>query len=167
MEKNFHWIHWFQWIHGIWKNHWSKNWAYFKDPLCDLCLPCAVVASWSLTQEVAGSSPFNDKYFCYWICWIQWKHLGKTPLSTLCNYETKISNEVNSWHVVNSRLYLPGKWKEKKPLKSTALFPVLQSLIPNILFSASTFRSVSFPAGEEFEFTTWAWVQGHRWNGNR
>ena len=23
----------------------------------------AVVASWSLTQEVAGSSPFNDKYF--------------------------------------------------------------------------------------------------------
>ena len=32
------------------------NWAQFKDPLCYLCLADAVVASWSLTQEVAGSN---------------------------------------------------------------------------------------------------------------
>ena len=35
------------------------NWAQFKDPFCYLCLAGAVVASWSLTQEVAGSNIFN------------------------------------------------------------------------------------------------------------
>ena len=33
--------------------------ASIKDPLCYLCLAGAVVASLSLTQEVAGSSPFT------------------------------------------------------------------------------------------------------------
>ena len=28
-----------------------------------MCLAGTVVASWSLTQEVTGSSPFNDKHF--------------------------------------------------------------------------------------------------------
>ena len=37
------------------------NWDQFKDPVCYLCLAGAAVASWSLRQEVAGSSPFNDK----------------------------------------------------------------------------------------------------------
>ena len=40
-------------------NHWSMNWNQFKDPVSNLCLAGAVVASWSLTQEVAGSSPFT------------------------------------------------------------------------------------------------------------
>ena len=31
----------------------------FKDPVSHMCLAGAVVASWSLTQEVAGSSPFT------------------------------------------------------------------------------------------------------------
>ena len=31
------------------------NCTQFKDCLCYLCLACTVVASWSLTQEVAGS----------------------------------------------------------------------------------------------------------------
>ena len=39
------------------------NWAQFKDPVSHMCLVGTVVASWSLTQEVAGSNPFNDKYF--------------------------------------------------------------------------------------------------------
>ena len=30
----------------------------FKDPVCYMCLIGAVIASWSLTQEVTGSSPF-------------------------------------------------------------------------------------------------------------
>ena len=34
------------------------NWAQFKDLVSDMCLAGAVVASWSLTQDVAGSSPF-------------------------------------------------------------------------------------------------------------
>ena len=35
------------------------NWAKFKDPVSHMCLAGAVVASWSLTQEVAGLSPFT------------------------------------------------------------------------------------------------------------
>ena len=42
------------------ENHWSMNWTQFKDPVSHMCLAGAVVASWSLTQEVAGSSPFKD-----------------------------------------------------------------------------------------------------------
>ena len=36
-------------------NHWSMNWTQFKDPATHTCLGGAVVASWSLTQEVASS----------------------------------------------------------------------------------------------------------------
>ena len=39
------------------------NWAQFKDPVSHMCLAGTVVESWFLTQEVAGSSPFNDNYF--------------------------------------------------------------------------------------------------------
>ena len=35
-------------------NHGSMNWSQFKDPVSHTCLVGAVVASWSLTQEVAG-----------------------------------------------------------------------------------------------------------------
>ena len=34
------------------------NWAQFKDPVSHMCLTGTVVESWSLTQEMAGSSPF-------------------------------------------------------------------------------------------------------------
>ena len=34
------------------------NWSQFKDPVSYMCLAGAVVASWSPTQEVAGSNPF-------------------------------------------------------------------------------------------------------------
>ena len=37
------------------------NWDQLKDPVCHMCLTGAVVASWSLTQEAAGSSPFTVK----------------------------------------------------------------------------------------------------------
>ena len=35
------------------------NWTKFKDPVSHMCLAGTVVACWSLTQEVAGSSPFT------------------------------------------------------------------------------------------------------------
>ena len=35
------------------------NLAQFKDPVSHMCLAGAVVASWSLAQEVAGLSPFT------------------------------------------------------------------------------------------------------------
>ena len=35
------------------------NWDQFKDPVSHMCLAGAVVAFWSLTQEVAGLSPFT------------------------------------------------------------------------------------------------------------
>ena len=40
-------------------NHWIMNWSQSKDPVSHMCLAGAVVASWSLTQEVTDSSPFN------------------------------------------------------------------------------------------------------------
>ena len=40
-------------------NHPSMNWAQFKDPISHMCLAGTVVACWSLTQGVAGSSPCN------------------------------------------------------------------------------------------------------------
>ena len=35
------------------------NWAQFKDPVSHMCLAGTVVTFWSLTQVVAGSSPFT------------------------------------------------------------------------------------------------------------
>ena len=35
----------------------------FKDPVSHMCLAGAVVASWSLTPEVAGLNQFNNNYF--------------------------------------------------------------------------------------------------------
>ena len=35
------------------------NWSQFKDPVSHMCLAGAVVASWSLTQEMAGSNLFT------------------------------------------------------------------------------------------------------------
>ena len=35
------------------------NLVQFKDPVSHMCPPGAVIASWSLTQDVAGSSPFT------------------------------------------------------------------------------------------------------------
>ena len=35
------------------------NWSQFKDPVSHMFLAGAVAASWSLTQEVAGLSPFT------------------------------------------------------------------------------------------------------------
>ena len=34
------------------------NWSQFKDPVSDICPAGAVVASWSLAQEVTGLNPF-------------------------------------------------------------------------------------------------------------
>ena len=39
------------------------NWAQFIDLVSHMCLAGTMEASWTLTQEVAGSSPLNDKEF--------------------------------------------------------------------------------------------------------
>ena len=44
-------------------NNWNMNWDQFKDPVSYLCLAGWVVTSYSLTQEIAGSSNLFDKYF--------------------------------------------------------------------------------------------------------
>ena len=54
------------------------NWAKFKVSVCHGCLSGAVVAFWSLTQEVAGPALLMTNIFCHWILW---KHLRKNPLS--------------------------------------------------------------------------------------
>ena len=40
-------------------NHWSMDQGQFKDPVSHICLAGTVVASWSLTQEMSGLSPFT------------------------------------------------------------------------------------------------------------
>ena len=35
------------------------NSAQFKDPVSHMCLPGAVVVSWSFTQEIEGLKPFT------------------------------------------------------------------------------------------------------------
>ena len=35
------------------------NWSQFKNPMSHMCFAGDVVASWSLTQEVASSNPFT------------------------------------------------------------------------------------------------------------
>ena len=74
-------------------NHWSMNGAKFNDPVSYVSLAGAVVTSWSLTQGVAGSSHFNDNYFCHWI---QWEHLGNSPLGRFLltfDFMDKIGNK--------------------------------------------------------------------------
>ena len=61
-------------------NHWSMNWSQFKDPISHPFLVAAMITSWSLTQEVAGSNLFDNKYFSHWIRRIQRKHLGKIQM---------------------------------------------------------------------------------------
>ena len=43
------------------------NQGQFKDFISHMCFADALVAFWSLKQEMAGSSPFyyDDKYFCH------------------------------------------------------------------------------------------------------
>ena len=48
-------------------NHWSMISGQFKDPVSHLFLAGAAVASWSLSQGVTGSDPFNDNIVEYWI----------------------------------------------------------------------------------------------------
>ena len=40
------------------------NWTQVKDRVSHMCLAGDVVASWSLTQDVAGSSPLMTNIFC-------------------------------------------------------------------------------------------------------
>ena len=57
------------------------NWAQFNDPISHTG---TVVACWSLTQEVAGSSPFNIiNFFVTEFAAFSEKHLGKTPMNVL------------------------------------------------------------------------------------
>ena len=39
------------------------NCGQFRDPAYHMCHAGTVVASWSLTQEMTGLNPFNNKYF--------------------------------------------------------------------------------------------------------
>ena len=38
------------------------NWAEFKDSVSHMCLSGTLVASWTLTQEVAGFAKFESCY---------------------------------------------------------------------------------------------------------
>ena len=57
--------------------------GFFNDPVSHLCLAGGVVESWSLTQEVIGSSPFTVMANCFVSLnsLNSAKHLLKTPMS--------------------------------------------------------------------------------------
>ena len=61
------------------------NWAPFKDPISHMTLAGAEVASWSLTQEVADSSPFAVMANTFVIQFAEFNenHLGKTQIPQL------------------------------------------------------------------------------------
>ena len=63
------------------------SWSQFKDPVSHMCLAGTVVAPCSLTQEVAGSSPFNDKYSANSVK----THLGITQLFSLKSFIKEVS----------------------------------------------------------------------------
>ena len=55
------------------------NWALYKDPVFHMCLAGAVLASWSLVQEVAGSNAFAVMSNSLSLNSLNTvKHLGKT-----------------------------------------------------------------------------------------
>ena len=74
-----------------------------------MCLTGAVVASWTLTQEVAGPNPFycNDKYFILLLnsTKIQWKHLGENSSITEW-FAMKTTVFQNDLHLNRSNFYL-------------------------------------------------------------
>ena len=55
------------------------NWAQFKDPVSHMCLAGTLVSYWTLTHEVAGSSPFTVITNIL-VTEFSEKHLGKTPI---------------------------------------------------------------------------------------
>ena len=104
------------------------NLAQFKDLVSHVRLAGAVVAFWSLTQEVVSLGTFNDKYF--------WslnsvKTLGKTPLAFLLSQSNSYQLEKHfpsSWSD-NILLFLSKLWK-----KQISKIPVCwqQYLVPKV-----------------------------------
>ena len=72
----------------------------------NICLARTVVASWSLTQEVAGSNPFAvmRNILSDLIQRIQWKHSGKTQILT-----TPVSNKVSPTAVIIKQVIITFK----------------------------------------------------------
>ena len=65
---------------GKLRNHWSMNWAQFKDLHCYLCLHGALLAWWFITQEVGGSNTPLCKNNFYRFCRFFRINLGKTRI---------------------------------------------------------------------------------------
>ena len=76
------------------------NWVQLKDPVSHVCLADARVAFWSLTQEVTGLSPYNDKYFLLLNSANSVNTFRKTPLSY-------IVFESHSWKLSHSSTLEP------------------------------------------------------------
>ena len=63
------------------------NWAQFKDHVSHMCPADAVVACWSLTQEMACLSPFAVMTKILSLNSLNSvKHLGKTPIFWLFTF---------------------------------------------------------------------------------
>ena len=79
-------------------------WAQFKDPVSHMCLAGTVVAFCSLTQEVGGSSPFNDKYF---VTEFSENTSGKLRFSFVCTRVTFVA-QYGTVYRNESEVFLPN-----------------------------------------------------------
>ena len=71
------------------------NWSQFKEPVCQLSLVGAVIASWSLKQEVVGSSHFTGMTNIFVTESVEFngKKLGKSQIMAYLR-------DVNKWELV-------------------------------------------------------------------
>ena len=60
------------------------NWAQFKDPVSHMCFAGTVVASWSLTQEVAGSSHFTVMTHIFVTQFAEFSEIFREKLNHAC-----------------------------------------------------------------------------------
>ena len=81
-------------------NHCSMNWDQFKDPVSHICLAGDVVASRSLTQEVAGLSPFTvmTNTFVTDFHELNENNSGKTQLSRLSRILKQERRKIGSFY---------------------------------------------------------------------
>ena len=91
------------------------NQSKFKDPVSHVCLAGAVVASWSLTQEVTGSNPLTVMTTIF--------------VTELAEFSENIQGKLNYFRKLHENENFQ-KFGQKNPTQMTKLVGVSVSLKP-------------------------------------
>ena len=70
-------------------NHWSMNWAQFKDPVSHMCLAGAVITCWPLTTDLESRPPAKEDDSLN-LCLLHKRWLGG-----------RASNPFSEWHFLS------------------------------------------------------------------